>query len=208
MGKSMNISKFCSIKRWGGVICMLVNYLPNKIRFKEWHLRSRIIKPLMITPECISVGNHVVVLNNCRIQGVKQYNNATYNPEIVLEDGVSIQQALHLTCANKIVIGKNTAIAAHVTITDIHHPYTNINIPIEHQDIEVKSVHIGKDCKIYNGAVILPGVTIGDHVTIGANSVVNKDIPDYSVAAGLPAKVIKSYNHQVGQWIDLKNNNR
>lgn len=140
------------------------------------------------------------VLNNARIEGVKRYNNVCFTPEIIIEDGVSIQQNLHLTCANKIFIGKNTAIAANVTITDIHHPYTDINVPIERQDIEVKEVVIGEECKIYNGAVILPGVHIGKHVSIGANSVANKDIPDYCVVAGAPARIIKRFNFETNQW--------
>ena len=178
----------------------LLTYPINKLRFNKWHLRSYIKKPLFITPKFISVGNHVYVFSYARIEGVCSYNKTTYHPEIILHDGVSIQQGLHLTCANRIEIGDNTAIAANVTITDIHHPYTDINIPIERQDIEVKEVYIGEDCKIYNGAVILPGVHVGKHVTIGANSVVNIDIPDYSVAAGAPVRIIKRYNPQSQNW--------
>lgn len=140
------------------------------------------------------------VSNNARIEGVARYNNVCFNPDIIIEDGVTIEQNLHLTCANKVVIGKNTAIAANVTITDIHHPYTDISKPIERQDIEVKEVIIGEECKIYNGAVILPGVHIGKHVSIGANSVVNKDIPDFCVVAGAPARIIKRYNPKSQRW--------
>lgn len=88
-----------------------------------------------------------------------------------------------------------------MTITDIHHPYDDINLPIEHQDIIVRPVIIGDDCKIYNNAVILPGVTIGKHCTIGANTVVNKNIPDYSVAAGCPVRIIKHYDFEIKQWV-------
>lgn len=139
--------------------------------------------------------------HNARIQGIEQYNNTTFRPHIEIGDNVSFQQNLHLTCAKQVVIDNNTAIAANVTITDIHHPYEDINVPIEQQDILVKEVTIGGDCKIYNNAVILPGVHIGKHVTIGANSVVTKDIPDYSVAAGIPAKVIKKYDFKQYKWI-------
>lgn len=165
-----------------------------------WHLKSRIVKPLKITPECIAVGNHVFVLPYARIEGVHRYNNVKYTPFIRLNDGVTIQQGLHLTCANHIEIGTNTAIAANVTITDIHHPYTDVNTPIERQDLEVSEVIIGSDCKIYNGAVILPSVHIGKNVTVGANAVVNMNFPDYCVAVGAPAYVIKRYNPKTQQW--------
>ncbi len=123
---------------------------------------------------------------------------------IEIGDQVSIEQNLHLTCANRITIGANTAIAANVTITDIHHPYSDVNLPIERQDIEVGEVVIGEDCKIYNNVVILPGVHIGKHVTIGANSLVSHDIPDYTVAVGNPASVVKQYDFEINKWIKIE----
>lgn len=146
------------------------------------------------------------MLNNARIEGVAKYNDKKYNPNIHLHKGVRIQQNLHLTCANSVIIGENTAIAANVTITDIHHPYDDINLPIESQDIKVKFVEIGSGCKIYNNCVILPGVKVGNHVSIGANSVVNKDLPDYSVAVGSPAIVVKRYDFTLKKWRKTKSN--
>ena len=104
---------------------------------------------------------------------------------------MTIQQNIHLTCANLVEIGENTALAANVNITDIHHPYVDINTPIERQDIEVKSVKIGKDCKIYNNVAILLGTIIG--VTVGANSVVKGVFPDYCVIVGMLAYIIKRH---------------
>ncbi|GAB1444321.1 hypothetical protein MASR2M39_31730 [Ignavibacteriales bacterium] len=120
--------------------------------------------------------------------------------EIIFNDYVSIQQNLHLTCAKKIEIGEWTAIAANVTITDIHHPYEDISLPIERQNIMVREVKIGKNCKIYNNAVILPGTSIGNHCTIGANSVVSGVYPDYCVIAGIPARIIKRFNPNLNKW--------
>lgn len=181
----------------------LVRYPISKLLYNEYHFNSRIYRPIRVTPKSISLGHNVFVYSHGRIQGIQKYNDKSFFPHIILHDGVSIQQNCHITCANRIEIGKNTAIAAGVTITDIHHPYLDVNIPIEKQDIQVKEVVVGCDCKIYNGAVILPGVTIGKHVTIGANSIVSHDIPDYSVAAGIPAKIIKKYNFDTQKWESL-----
>ncbi len=176
-------------------------YFPcRKFRYKSIYLSCVINRTNSITPEYVSCGERVQIGFNARIQGIKQYNEVVFSPKIILEDNVSIQQNVHLTCANSVFIGKNTAIAANVTITDIHHPYTDINVPIEKQNIDVGFVHIGEDCKIYNNAVILPNVTIGKHVTIGANCVVNKDIPDYCVVVGIPAKIIKRYDFDTQTW--------
>lgn len=153
-----------------------------------------------ITPKYVKCGKSVFINYNCRIEGIEKYNNTKYDPLIVLNDFVSIQQNAHITCAKSITIGKNTAIAANVTITDIHHPYLNPLLPIEKQDIIVNPVIIGEDSKIFNNVVILPGVIVGKHCVIGANSVVTHDIPDYSVAVGVPAKVIKRYNFETKIW--------
>lgn len=187
---------------WGG-IKRRVYYNLHRGRFAKIHWTSTILKPLLITPQFIELGENVTIWYKARIQGVYKYNEAEYNPRIIFCDGVTVQQNLHLTCANRIIIGKNTAIAANVTITDIIHPYEDVNKPIERQNIQVDSVQIGEDCKIYNNAVILPGVHIGKHVTIGANSVVNTDIPDYSVAVGMPARVVKRYDFNLKKWLKV-----
>lgn len=168
--------------------------------FKELGKKSYFVSPLILTPGCIVCKERVYVAKHARMEGIVQYNERRFTPSIVLEEGVTIQQNLHLTCAEKITVGRNTAVGANVTITDIHHPYEEISIPIEHQDIRVAPVSIGEDCKIYNNAVILPGVSVGNHVTIGANSVVAADIPDYSVAVGAPARVVKQYDFGTGRW--------
>lgn len=181
-------------------IRMLFIYMMRLFCYGEIHLRCHIGRGSWLTPSCIFLGDGVYIGRNARIQGILRYNDRHFSPEIHIGDRVSIQQGIHLTCANRIVIGSNTAIAANVTITDIHHPYEDIHVPIEKQDIEVKEVVIGEDCKIYNNSVILPGVHIGRHVTIGANSVVTKDMPDYTVAVGAPARIIREFDFKSGVW--------
>lgn len=179
------------------------DYIKYRNKYVEYHMSDRITKPILITPPYIKMGENVHIRNNGRIEGVSKYNNKRFLPLIVLEDGVHIEQNCHITCAASIVIGKNTAIASNVTITDIHHPYDDVNIPIERQDIVIHEVSIGSDCKIYNNAVILPGVHIGKHVTVGANSVVTHDIPDFCVVAGAPAKILCKYNPSTRLWEKL-----
>ena len=172
----------------------------NLVRFKYFHYSATVKKSMKITPRYITINKNVFIEKNCRIEAVTSYNDTCFHPSIVFEENVSVQQNLHLTCASQITIGRNTAIASNVSITDIHHPYDDINTPIEQQDIITKPVTIGSDSKIYNNTVILPGVHIGKHCTIGANSVVTRDIPDYSVAVGAPARVVKQYNFETKQW--------
>jgi acetyltransferase-like isoleucine patch superfamily enzyme len=181
----------------------LLKYPFAKLNYKEFHLSDRVMHPDLVTPRCIKMGEDVFIRAHCRIEGVTRYNDKEFSPCIIIRNGVSIEQNLHLTCAGKISIGNDTAIAANVSITDITHPYIDISRSIEKQDIEVSFVEIGPECKIYNNVVILPGVTIGRHCVLGANSVVNKDIPDYSVAVGVPAKVVKRYDFETKTWVKV-----
>ena len=93
-----------------------------------------------------------------------------------------------------IYVGDNTLIAPNVTIATASHPLdaelraipTQFNLP----------VRIGKNCWIGSGAVILPGVTIGDNTVIGAGSVVTRDVPSGVVAVGNPCRVLREINER------------
>ena len=178
-------------------LCQFVN---RKLKFKEYHWTNSIVSLKMIKPQYVLLGRYVRIGANARIEGISKWNNTKFQPMISIGEHSAIQQDVHITCAKRIEIGKYTAIAARVTITDIDHPYKDITLPIDKQDIDVKEVIIGDECKIYNGAVILPGVHIGKHCVVGANSVVNINVPDYSVVVGMPAKIIKRYDFDKQEW--------
>lgn len=184
-------------------VVQLLLYPYRKIVYKQIDYTTFISVGCKTTPSAISAGSHVYIGRNGRIEGIKRYNNDCFQPRIILHDRVSIEQNIHLTCAERIEIGANTAIAANVTITDINHPYADVSIPIERQDLEVKPVYIGEDCKIYNGSVILPGVHIGKHCVVGANSVVTHDVPDYCVVVGAPARIVKQYDFVINKWLSI-----
>ena len=92
-------------------------------------------------------------------------------------------------------------IADKVYISDNLHEYTNVCIPIIEQPIiQKKNVSIGSGSWIGENVCII-GATIGKHCVIGANSVVTHDIPDFSVAVGSPAKIIKRYDFSQNKWV-------
>ena len=88
-------------------------------------------------------------------------------------------------------IGNNVRIAPQVVIAPMNHIYKDPDVPIWQQAIDGKGIIIEDDVWIGAGAIVLDGVKIGNGAVIGAGAVVTKDIPPYSVAVGIPAKVIK-----------------
>jgi coenzyme F420-reducing hydrogenase beta subunit len=102
-------------------------------------------------------------------------------------DGGFMHEGVHITCGAYIKIGKNAHIAKNVIIRDLDGHY------VESADYRTaKPVIIGDNVWIGNRAMVLKGVTIGDGAIIAAGAVVNKDVPSYSVAAGNPAKIIRT----------------
>ena len=119
-----------------------------------------------------------------------------------------------VSIGDRCLIGRNSGIVGHfsilieddvwtghhVYITDQNHGYEDVSKPISQQSQPERAVRIGKGSWIGHGSVILPGSNIGEHVVIGAQSVVSGVIPDYCVAVGSPARVIKQYRDGKG-WI-------
>lgn len=118
-----------------------------------------------------------------------------FNPEIRIGKDCCFGAWNHITAINKIQIGDNLLTGKWVTITDNSHgeiDFETLQIPPIMRQVTSKGpVVIGANVWIGDKATILPGVTIGDGAVIAANSVVTKDVPAYSVAAGNPAKIIK-----------------
>jgi acetyltransferase-like isoleucine patch superfamily enzyme len=101
-----------------------------------------------------------------------------------------------------IVLEDNVMLGPHVMIGDHSHQYENVDLPVKLQEAtEGEPIRIERDSWIGANVFIFPHVTIGRHSVVGANSVVNRDIPSYSVAVGAPARVIKRYDFESKQWV-------
>ena len=102
-----------------------------------------------------------------------------------------------------IEIGDDVWTGHYVHITDMNHGYDLVDRPISVQNQPEEPVSIGEGSWLGHGVVVLPGARIGRHVVVGANSVVTGEIPDFSVAVGVPARVIRSFVDGKG-WIDAR----
>lgn len=111
--------------------------------------------------------------------------------KIVIHQWAGVGRFAYLDGYGGIEIGKNSLLGNHVEILSASHVFDDPWMPIKFQEAKFGKVRIGEDVWIGSHAVVLFGVTIGDGAVIGSGAVVNKDIPSYSVAVGVPAKVVK-----------------
>lgn len=109
----------------------------------------------------------------------------------------------HITAVRSVVIGDHVLTANNVYISDNLHSYEDVSTPVIQQPVKFKkAVSIGDGCWIGENACVI-GASVGKNCVIGANAVVTRDIPDYSVAVGVPAAVIRQYDLHSKKWIDL-----
>jgi acetyltransferase-like isoleucine patch superfamily enzyme len=144
----------------------------------------------------MEIGDHVSIHNKAWLVAIKDNDI----PRLIIEDYTTIGHFSVIASLRYVHIGKNVLIADKVYISDNLHSYEDITCPIMSQPIVFKgNVHIGDDSWIGQNVSII-GAKIGKHCVIGANSVVTNDIPDYCVAVGSPARVIKRYNFKTNKW--------
>lgn len=123
-------------------------------------------------------------------------------PEIRIGKGASIGKYNDFGCSLLIEIEEMVITAPFVHFTDRNHCYEDIDTPIMYQPTSVKGpIKIGAGSWLGFGVQVMSGVTIGKHCVVAAASVVTKDIPDYSVAGGNPAKILKRYNFEAKKWV-------
>jgi acetyltransferase-like isoleucine patch superfamily enzyme len=114
-----------------------------------------------------------------------------------------IGQDCTISCYRRLRIGQQCVIADRAMFIDFDHNVADVNQPIRRQGIYKREVRVGNNVWIGYNAQILRGVTIGDNAIIGANSVVTRDIPANAVAAGSPARVIRTRERpSVLRWSD------
>lgn len=150
----------------------------------------------------ISLGNNVFIDNNAVLQLSDEHTKyGSDTPKLEIEDKVTIGLGTMISAANHILIKKNVLISQHCFIGDHDHEYKDINTPIRYQGLKnVRPVVINEGAWIGANVTVCSGVTIGRNSVIGANSVVKEDIPDYTVAVGTPAKIIKRYDEESKIW--------
>ena len=171
----------------------------NRKRFGAYGKGVVVVKPLQIDGyENIYLGDGVQVLEGAWLAALPLTGEK--ETALNIQAGTSIGHYNHIYATGSITIEQNVLTADKVYISDNLHSYEEMTIPIIQQPIkQCKPVVIGEGSWIGEHACII-GASIGKHCVIGANAVVTNDIPDYSVAVGVPARVIKKYNPTTTCW--------
>lgn len=129
---------------------------------------------------------------------------------LIIGKNCEIGDNVHIVAHQNVIIGDNCLMASKTFISDTNHGdyagenQSSPNTPPNERNLTTKPVSIGNNVWIGENVCILPGVRVGSGCIIGANSVVNKDIPDNCIAVGSPAKVVKIYNIEKKSWERIK----
>jgi lipopolysaccharide O-acetyltransferase len=138
----------------------------------------------------IAVGSGVFVGANSWLQVL----SGGEGPAITIGDGAAIAGHCVLSATESITIGSNVSLARNVYIADHTHAYTEADRPVLAQGLAgISGVEIGDGAWLGENVTVLPGVRIGCGAVVGANSVVGSDIPDYALALGAPARVVRRF---------------
>ncbi len=159
-------------------------------------------------PHKICIGDDAVIDDNCLIDAKGRKNKgiemgsgcflgrnsilSCKEGDIILEDGVNIGFNAEVFSGSKVTIGADTLLSAYCYVIGGGHASSDSTTPIAKQNVTSSGIIIGKDCWMGAGAKILDGVEIEDHSLVGAGAVVTKNLHAGSVAAGVPAKIIRT----------------
>lgn len=186
-------------KPFGYPITNLMNRFLFGAYGKDVYIESGVV---INRPRFVHLGNHIRIKRNTSIN-LHPQDKKSKEGILFLGDHVMISEGCVISGCNRIVIEENVGISPYVMIIDNSRKPGDVIRPSKEQKLELGYVHIGADSWIAYNACILPNVTIGKHCIIGALSVVNGNIPSYSIAVGSPAKVVKRFDFDRREWIKV-----
>lgn len=179
-----------------------IQFLVGKLSYNHFGKGSVIYAPdRILGKKHIVIKDNVSILHHARIEAITNYKGQKFNPKLEICDNANIGQNLHVIACGELCVGKDVTISGNVYISDVAHNYQEIGLHILDQELLYQKTQIGDGCFIGYGAAIQPGVILGKQCVVGTNAVVlSGNYPDYSVLAGVPARVIKRYNVESKKW--------
>lgn len=173
----MTLKKFICLVLYYGI----AQYLPKSTN--KYFFWTRMIRRSLCSSLFDNCGNNINV-----------EKKASFGTGVGIIIGNNSGLGVNCIVNGPLSIGDNVMMGPDVAILTSTHNYKTINVPMSEQGCEVSPVEIGNDVWIGMRSIILPGVKIGNGAIIGAGAVVTKDVPDFAVVGGVPAKVLKYRN--------------
>lgn len=188
---------------WNKIIAKLRAITYYQLCFRHYGKHTLILRPLLVEgKKNISIGDRTFIYDQVWLAAMPLTENK--NPELRIGNNCGLGHFNHIYATNRIIIEDSVLTADRVYISDTLHTYEEPSVPIKEQKVRSpKEVVIGEGSWIGENVSII-GASVGKHCVIGANAVVTHDIPDYSVAVGIPARVIKRYDAQTQKWIKVE----
>ena len=163
----------------------------------------------------VRIGSGAHVRSGCRIQVVESYAGRAPEsasggaPALVIGDRTLVGRFCHITAVDRIEIGRGVLFGEGVLVADHDHGFEDLETAPSDQPLPPgRPVVIGDHCWLGNHAAILAGVTLGKHVIVGANATVTRDVPDYTVVAGAPARAVSRYDVVKQAWVPMEEEGR
>ncbi len=181
-------------------IYRIINCFYYKLKLKHVGCNTLIDRPInIIGANNIIVGKNVTILKGVHLGACAL--SKCKSPKLVIGNNCTLNHFNEIFAVSSIVLEDHVLTADRVYITDNIHGYEDPSTPIKRQPIETicKEVRIGEGSWLGINVCVL-GASIGKHCVIGSNAVVTSDIPDYCVAVGMPARIIKRYDFDCQEW--------
>lgn len=144
--------------------------------------------------------NKFITGKSCTIEDFVVINNGV--GDVIIGDNSRV--GIGNTIIGPVKIGNDVILAQNIVISGLNHGYQDIQIPIKDQPVTMGLVTIEDEAWIGANATIVSGVTVGKHSVVAAGSVVTKNVPPFSIVGGNPAKILKQYNPNSGDWERIK----
>lgn len=173
-------------------IRLLVNPLVHK-RGKGTVIRRR-------TRMDVFPWNKFTTGKSCTIEDFAVINNGV--GDVIIGDNSRV--GIGNTIIGPVKIGNDVILAQNIVISGLNHGYQDIHVPIKDQPVTMGLVTVEDEAWIGANATIVSGVTVGKHSVVAAGSVVTKNVPPFSIVGGNPAKILKQYNPNSGDWERIK----
>jgi acetyltransferase-like isoleucine patch superfamily enzyme len=175
-----------------------------RARMRNVGSRSILYRPILVgNPGYISIGQGTLIRDLARLEVLAPLDGEAV-PALTIGNNVNIEQGAHIICQTRVTIEDDVSITPYCVIADAVHPFDAPDMPpkigARLDRVTPHPVHIGRGSFVGARSVILPGVTIGVGCVIGAGSVVARDIPDYCVAVGSPARVVRRFDPVARTW--------